>query len=87
MQLLEIGLITTFYMNLLGKNSSLIAYTIPIIKNLLFSIKLPAAISTSQNRNLAKIYTNAIKYSNCNNSFIFVLAIFYNICFKADILL
>lgn len=87
MQLLEIGLITTFYINLLGKKPSLIAYTIPIIKNLLFSIKLPVAISTNQNKNLAKIYTNAIKYSNYNNTFTFILAMFYNICFKADILL
>lgn len=36
--------------------------------------------------NLGKIYINKVKYSNCNDSFIFKLIIFYNIYFKANIL-
>lgn len=35
---------------------------------------------------LAKIYTKDVKYSNSNDSFTFKLAIFYNICSKADVL-
>lgn len=35
--------------------------------------------------NLAKIHTEKIKYSGRNNSFIFKLAIFYDICLKADV--
>lgn len=85
MQLLEIWLTTAFYIYLLGKEPSLIAYTIAIIEKLLFSIKLQAIISTSHNRNLAKIYTNAIKYSDYNDIFLIILTIFYNICFRADI--
>lgn len=48
------------------------------------------AIHIGHNRvlsNLAKIYTNDAKYSGHNNNLIFKLAIFHNICFKADILL
>ena len=37
--------------------------------------------------NLAKIYINNAKYIGCNNSFTFKLAIFDNICLKADVLL
>lgn len=33
--------------------------------------------------NLVKIYIDKKKYSNCNNSFIFKLAIFHNICVKS----
>ena len=36
--------------------------------------------------NLAKIYTNNAKYSNRNNSFIFKLAIFHDVCLRADVL-
>lgn len=35
--------------------------------------------------NLAKIFINEVKYRNKNNSFIFKLTIFHNICAKADI--
>ena len=35
--------------------------------------------------NLAKIYTNDAKYSDRNNSFIFKLAIFHDICLRADV--
>lgn len=34
---------------------------------------------------VAKIYTNKAKYSGCNDSFIFELAIFHDISSKADI--
>lgn len=37
--------------------------------------------------NLVKIYTNNAKYSGHNNSFIFKLTIFYNICLRTNILL
>lgn len=37
--------------------------------------------------NLVKIYINNIKYSGYNNNFTFNLAIFYNICFRVNILL
>lgn len=46
---------------------------------------LPATIFTTsisyskKLSNLVKIYTEDIKYYGCNNSFIFKLAIFYNI--------
>lgn len=46
-------------------------------------------ISTSQKKelsNLAKIYTNNSKYNGRNNSFIFKLALFVNICSQANIL-
>lgn len=36
--------------------------------------------------NLAKIYINNAKYSGHNNSFIFKLAIFYDIYLRADVL-
>ena len=36
--------------------------------------------------NLAKVYIDNKKYSGCNNSFIFKLTIFHNICLKANIL-
>lgn len=36
--------------------------------------------------NLVKIYTNDRKYSGCNDNFIFKLAIFHDICSRADIL-
>lgn len=35
--------------------------------------------------NLVKIYIDETKYSGYNNNFIFKLAIFYNICSKADV--
>lgn len=35
--------------------------------------------------NLAKIYTNDEKYRGRNDNFILKLAIFYNICLKADV--
>lgn len=47
-------------------------------------------ISISQGRellNLVKIYTNEVKYSSQNNSFIFKLAIFYDIYARAIVLL
>lgn len=34
--------------------------------------------------NLAKIYTNNTKYCGGNNSFTFKLAVFHDICFRAD---
>ena len=36
--------------------------------------------------NLAKIYTNDAKYCDRNDKFIFKLAIFYDICLRADVL-
>lgn len=36
--------------------------------------------------NLAKIYSDDAKYSGCNDSYIFKLAIFHNICLRADVL-
>lgn len=45
--------------------------------------------NTGYNRkllNLTKIYTNDAKYSNHNHSLTFRLAIFYDICFRANVL-
>lgn len=67
----------------------LITYTIPTVKNLLFAINLSVAIGTGYNRkltNLAKISINNAKYISCNNSFIFKLTIFQDICLKANVL-
>ena len=36
--------------------------------------------------NLAKIFSNNAKYNGHNNSFTFQLAIFHNICLRADVL-
>lgn len=64
-----------------------------IVQNFLYTISPLAIIittSTGYNKkllNLAKIYTDDAKYSDYNNSFIFKLAMFHDICFKADILL
>lgn len=59
------------------------------MKNFLFAINLSIAIDTSYAKelsNLAKSYINNAKYIDCNDRFIFKLAIFYDICFKANFL-
>lgn len=46
------------------------------------------SINTGYGRKLsneAKIYTDKAKYSSCNDSFIFKLAIFHDICLRADV--
>lgn len=58
---------------------------------LLFASNLPTVIITfsiNHSRellNLAKIYIDNKKYSACNNTFIFKLAIFQNICSRANV--
>ena len=55
------------------------------------AINPPAAMSTTSTgyvgelSNLAKIYTNDAKYSGRNGSFTFRLAIFHDICSRADV--
>lgn len=63
-----------------------------LVDNLLSANKLVAAIITSNTSygkelsNLAKIYITNTKYSGCNNSFIFKLAIFRDIYLRANVL-
>ena len=63
----------------LGIGFTSATYTIPTI--LMTSLGHGRELS-----NLAKIYTNNKKYSDRNDSFIFKLAIFHNICLRADVL-
>lgn len=77
-------------MQTLAKKPLLRAYTTSTIENLLSIINSLTKIGTGYNRklsNLMKIYNDNIKYSGYNNSFIFKLAIFHNICFKTNVLL
>lgn len=67
--------------------------TDPTIYHSQFANQPPAVIVTTsiiysrRLSNLAKIYTNDIKYSGYNHSFTFKLAILNNICLRAYILL
>lgn len=68
--------------------STMLAY---VIQNSPSTINLPATTSTisiehgRKLSNLVKIYIDNIRYNGCNDSFTFKLAIFYNICSRADI--
>lgn len=89
MQPLGIGSTTAAYMHSSSKRLLLVVYTAPIVENLPSAINSQAAIDTGHSKklsNLAKIYTDNAKYSGCNDSFIFKLAIFYDICFRANVL-
>ena len=58
------------------------------VQNHTFAINPPSATSTSHGRelsNLAKMYTEEAKYSGRNDSFTFKLAIFHDICSRADV--
>ena len=58
------------------------------VQNYIFAINLPSETNTGHGRqlsNLAKMYTKEAKYSSCNKSFTFKLAIFQDICSKADV--
>lgn len=88
-------MITTIYTGHVSLVDLLLAMTIPSInygkklpKFLLDSLQIITLTSNSYRKkllNLAKIYTNNTKYSNCNDSFIFKLAIFHNIYSKTDV--
>lgn len=90
LQFLAIGLSIIAYIYLLDKKLPQATYSVPTIKNVLFAINPLVAISISHGRklsNLAKTYINNAKYSGYNNSFVFKLAIFYVIGFKANLLI
>ena len=77
-QPLGIGLLPATYA-LPGIGSTSAAYTTPVMLN----------TSTGHGKklsNLAKIYADNAKYSGRNDSFTFRLAIFPDICLKADVL-
>ena len=67
------------------------AYTAPIFQNSPSASHPPAAMITTsighgrELSNLAKIYTDDAKYNGRNDSFIFKLAIFHDICSRADV--
>lgn len=98
MQPLGIGLLPATHM-LLDIGPTSVSHTQPLtgpahlaVYPLLSTIDPPVTtitISIGYGRelsNLAKFYTDDIKYNSCNNSFTFKLAIFYNICVRANVL-
>ena len=63
--------------------------TVHTVQNYTSAINPPLVTSTGYNRelsNLAKMYTEEAKYSGRNDSFIFKLAIFHDICSRTQVL-
>lgn len=75
-----------------GIGPLLIAYIAPLFQNFPSTNHPPMTMITTiirHNRelsNLAKIYTNDVKYNSYNDNFIFKFAIFYDISFRANVL-
>lgn len=79
------------YIQSLGTGFLSATYALLGTKSISAAYIIPARLNTSMGHgkellNLAKIYINNAKYSGHNDSFIFNLAIFHNICLRADIL-
>lgn len=62
-----------------------VAQNFPSIINLSAETSTISIGHSRELSNLAKIYTNDAKYSGCNDSFIFKLEIFHDICARADV--